>query len=58
MHRAVSDLLPSFRTAIRPSVVAHIENYVVIDVRHADAARIKLGLEEPDMWDERLFARG
>jgi RES domain-containing protein len=43
---------------IVPSVVARMENNVVINARHGDAARIKRGLEEPVRWDERLFGRG
>jgi RES domain-containing protein len=40
-----------------PSFVARMENNIVINMRHADAARIKTGLEEPVVWDDRLFAR-
>jgi RES domain-containing protein len=43
---------------IVPSVVARMENNVVINVAHIDAARIKPGLEEPVTWDERLFGGG
>jgi RES domain-containing protein len=42
---------------IVPSVVARMENNVVINTGHKDAARIKVGLEEPVRWDERLFGK-
>ena len=40
---------------IVPSVVARTERNVLINPAHADAARIKPGLEAPVTWDERLF---
>lgn len=39
-----------------PSVVARMEQNVLINPAHADAARIAPGLEQPVWWDDRLFA--
>jgi RES domain-containing protein len=39
-----------------PSVVARMENNVLINPAHPDFARIKPGLETPVTWDKRLFA--
>lgn len=38
-----------------PSVVARMEENVVINPAHPDAAGIAVGLERPVWWDERLF---
>jgi len=38
-----------------PSVVARMERNVLINPAHADAARIRPGLEQPVWWDDRLF---
>ncbi len=45
------------RTAILlvPSYVAREERNVLINPHHADAKRIQPGLEEPVVWDNRLF---
>lgn len=40
---------------IVPSVVARIENNVVINAQHPQFAKIKHSLELPLTWDERLF---
>ena len=40
---------------IVPSVVACLENNIVIDTTHAEFARIVTGLETPVWWDARLF---
>lgn len=40
---------------IVPSVVARIENNVVINTRHPHYAKITHSLEMPLTWDERLF---
>ena len=39
-----------------PSVVARMEENLVINPAHPDAAGITVGLERPVWWDERLFA--
>ena len=39
-----------------PSVVARMERNVVINAVHEEFGRIKVGLETPVWWDERLFA--
>jgi RES domain-containing protein len=41
---------------IVPSVVARMENNILINPHHPDSARIVIGLETPIWWDERLFA--
>lgn len=41
---------------IVPSFVARMERNVLINLSHRDAARIVPGLEEPVVWDARLFA--
>lgn len=38
-----------------PSVVARVERNVLINPAHPDAARVRVGLEQPVRWDERLF---
>ncbi len=38
-----------------PSVVARIEENLLINPAHPDAAHIRHGLERPVWWDERLF---
>lgn len=38
-----------------PSVVARLEQNVLINPAHADAARITAGVEQPIWWDSRLF---
>ena len=38
-----------------PSVVARMERNVLINPTHADARRIRPGLETPVTWDDRLF---
>jgi RES domain-containing protein len=40
---------------IVPSYVARIEENVIINCGHPDAARIRPGLEHPVAWDTRLF---
>jgi len=40
---------------IVPSVVARIEENVIINCRHPHAQRIRPGLEHPVAWDQRLF---
>jgi len=40
---------------IVPSVVARIEENVIINCTHPDASRIRPGLEHPVTWDMRLF---
>lgn len=40
---------------IVPSVVARIENNVVINAQHPQFAKITHSLEKPLTWDERLF---
>lgn len=40
---------------IVPSIVARMETNVLINTRHADAAVIRAGLEQPVVWDQRLF---
>jgi RES domain-containing protein len=40
---------------IVPSFVARIEENVIINCGHPDAARIRPGLEHPVAWDARLF---
>jgi RES domain-containing protein len=40
-----------------PSVIAPMENNVLINPLHGDAARIVPGLEQPIWWDDRLLAR-
>lgn len=42
---------------IVPSVVARMEQNLVINTSHPDFARITTGLKQPVWWDERLFAR-
>jgi RES domain-containing protein len=39
-----------------PSVVARMEENILINETHPDAARISRGLETPIWWDARLFA--
>jgi RES domain-containing protein len=43
---------------IVPSVVARMENNLLINPEHADFGRIKPGLHTPVWWDARLFAVG
>ena len=38
-----------------PSLVARIEQNVLINPKHPDAARIRPGLHQPLWWDKRLF---
>ncbi|MDX2158876.1 MAG: RES domain-containing protein [Hyphomicrobiaceae bacterium] len=40
-----------------PSVVARMEQNVLINPAHPQSARIVPGLEQPIWWDERLFAK-
>ncbi len=40
---------------IVPSIVARIENNILINDRHAEFPRVKHGLHQPVWWDERLF---
>lgn len=42
---------------IVPSVVARIDENVLINPHHEDFSRIQPGLEMPVWWDARLFAR-
>jgi len=42
---------------IVPSVVARMEQNLVINTSHPDFALITTGLEQPVWWDERLFAQ-
>lgn len=42
---------------IVPSVVARMENNVLINPEHRDADQIDPGMESPIWWDERLFQR-
>jgi RES domain-containing protein len=39
-----------------PSVVARMEQNIVINTLHPEFARIRVGLETPIWWDQRLFA--
>lgn len=41
---------------IVPSVVARLENNVIINPAHANFANIKHGLNVPIWWDKRLFS--
>jgi RES domain-containing protein len=41
---------------IAPSVVARVDNNVMINPRHPDFAHVRAGLETPVWWDARLFA--
>ena len=41
---------------IVPSVVARIENNVLINPEHPEFARVTTGLHQPVWWDRRLFA--
>jgi RES domain-containing protein len=56
---AGSDWYREKRSAILivPSFVARIEENVIINCTHPDAARIRPGLEHPVAWDMRLFQR-
>jgi RES domain-containing protein len=38
-----------------PSIVARMEQNVILNCRHPEFFKIKPGLEEPVVWDERLF---
>ena len=38
-----------------PSLVARIEQNVLINPKHPDAARIRPGLHQPLWWSKRLF---
>lgn len=38
-----------------PSVVARMEDNILINPNHADFKQIQHGLEQPIWWDERLF---
>jgi RES domain-containing protein len=40
---------------IVPSVVARIENNILVNPEHREFARIKVSLHKPVWWDERLF---
>ncbi len=40
---------------IVPSIVARIENNILINDRHSEFPRVKHGLHQPVWWDERLF---
>ena len=40
---------------IVPSVVARMEQNVVINRRHSDSDALIVGLETPVWWDQRLF---
>lgn len=40
---------------IVPSVVARLENNIILNTTHAEFARIVTGLETPVWWDARLF---
>lgn len=40
-----------------PSVVARMERNVVINAAHEEFGRMKVGLETPVWWDERLFGK-
>jgi len=42
---------------IVPSVIAPMENNVLVNTAHPDAARIVPGLEQPVWWDDRLLTR-
>lgn len=50
--------LSDTRTAILivPSVVSREENNILINPNHADANKIRPGLEKPVRWDDRLFS--
>jgi RES domain-containing protein len=39
-----------------PSVVARMEQNVLINPAHPDASQIRPGLEQPIWWDKRLFS--
>ena len=41
---------------ILPSVVARLDNNIVINPAHPHAAKLRPGLERPVPWDARLFA--
>ena len=43
---------------IVPSVVARVDQNVLINPHHDDYSQIKAGLETPVWWDSRLFPRG
>lgn len=43
---------------IVPSVVARIDENILINPHHQDFSRIEPGLEKPVWWDERLFVQG
>lgn len=58
--RAIGDAwLDAGKTAILivPSVVAHLEDNVLVNPWHPDAAHIVVGTPEPVRWDGRLFQR-
>lgn len=38
-----------------PSVVARMENNILINADHPDAGRVRVGLHTPIWWDKRLF---
>ena len=40
---------------IVPSVVARLDSNVLINLDHADAAKITHGLHQPVWWDQRLY---
>ncbi|QUD87788.1 RES family NAD+ phosphorylase [Phenylobacterium montanum] len=40
---------------LAPSLVARMEQNIVINPAHPDAARIRHGLHQPVWWDRRLF---
>lgn len=40
---------------IAPSVVASLDNNVLINPAHADFATISMSLHQPVYWDRRLF---
>jgi RES domain-containing protein len=40
-----------------PSVVSREENNVLINPRHTDSDRVKVGRETPVRWDARLFGK-
>ena len=57
--RAFGDTwIRDLRTAVLvvPSVVAHREESVLINLRHPDFKNIVAGTLEPVVWDSRLFA--
>ena len=43
---------------IAPSVVARMENNLMLNPAHPEFTRVRHGLDQPVWWDQRLFASG